>query len=197
MRISWRLWAAISAGVVALAAAWMVGPDLGGLRPDTAESRVSALLGPGGRSQKDLVEAEALTRKELAWSPAQPALWARLAQIHSLRVGQLDVEAVALLERSYALSPYDSELVLWRTAFTYDHWRAAPQSLRLRARDEAAAFYTTSRDHTSMDQLLDSVHDPAGRLALSLTYDSAVRHPRRSTEPSGGLSADSPGGKAQ
>ncbi len=199
MSLQWRLWAAACAGAVAVAAGWMVGPDLFSQRPDTAETTISQLLATDAKKPTDkaLADAEALTRKELGWSPAQPALWARLAQIRTLRQGRLDGEATSLLERSYVLSPYDSELVLWRTAFTFDHWGSASPALRRRARDEAGAFYAQAKDRTSLNALGAQVHDPAGRFALSLVFDNAARAGSGSLQPALGLPADSTGGETE
>ncbi len=199
LNMNWRLWAIAGGALVAAAAAWMIGPDPGALRPDTAESTVDRLLTGGSKpaSAKALARAEALTRKELAWSPAAPAVWARLAQIHSLRTGRLDPQAADLLQRSYALSPYDAELVIWRTGFTFDHWSTAPQALRRRARDEAAAFYNNAKDRASLNELQSQVRDPAGRLALALTFQDASRFQAHSADAAEGLAAGAARGQAE
>ncbi len=49
LNMNWRLWAIAGGALVAAGAAWMIGPDPGALRPDTAESTVDRLLTGGSK----------------------------------------------------------------------------------------------------------------------------------------------------
>jgi hypothetical protein len=116
-----------------------------------------------------LAEAERVTRQELAFGPARPAAWLRLAYIHRVRAGRLDETAIEALRSSYEVAPHDPEVYLWRTRFVFEHWSAMPADLRRAALDEVGRFYSVYyRHHAAIERLAYDLREPNGRLALRL-----------------------------
>lgn len=116
-------------------------------------------------SPPDLDAAALATRETLADRPLDATAWARLAWIADQ---QGDAAAMLdALDRSYVAAPHGPEVTAWRLQFCLDRWSDLTPELRRQARSE---LMVASRTRPALVRAVkDSVSDPAGRLAVSLT----------------------------
>jgi hypothetical protein len=144
----------------------------------SANARLDAAV--RAASEEDRVriarEARAIVEDELDLSPARSAAWARLAYSRALESQVLTPAVAKDLMRSYEVAPKDADLILWRTAFVYRNYDAAPPELRAAAFDEVAAFADLNNLHwMAIERLQRLIDNPSGRFALMLALESRRR----------------------
>lgn len=115
-----------------------------------------------------LTQATAEVGRALALSPYSNAARLRLAYIDTVRNGRLGPVGRARLAQSYDLMPYDYSVAAWRVRFALEHWRSLTPELRGRVHAEALAFGRGGIHDVDMRGALQSIRDPAGRLAAAL-----------------------------
>ncbi len=98
-------------------------------------------------------------------APADSGPLLRRAYLESL--GGKPFKAAAV-RRSYALEPLGPDATAWRLRFVFEHWSDAPPDVRESALDELAAAFP--RHGWAMRGLPDTIHDPTGRMAASLSF---------------------------
>ncbi len=101
--------------------------------------RLALALGassPGGRALLD--SARDAARQALATTPADPYLWAQLAEAERLIDGP-GPRYVAALMRSIATGPYEPTLVAFRAAFGLQDWVALNEAERANIADQVRA----------------------------------------------------------
>jgi hypothetical protein len=112
--------------------------------------------------------ATAEINRALALSPYDNQARLRLVYIDALRHPPVGPAGVALLEQSYSLMPYDYTVAAWRIRFCLEHWEALSPALRDNVYQEATAFARSNSQQVSVVPILQSIHDPQGRLAAAL-----------------------------
>jgi hypothetical protein len=112
--------------------------------------------------------AAAQIDRALALSPYDNQARLRLVYIDALRHPPVGPAGVALLEQSYSLMPYDYTVAAWRIRFCLEHWAALSPALRDDVYQEATAFARSNSQQVSVIPILQSIHDPQGRLAAAL-----------------------------
>jgi hypothetical protein len=106
--------------------------------------------------------------RALALSPYDNQARLRLVYIDALRHPPISPAGVALLEQSYSLMPYDYTVASWRIRFCLEHWAALSPAVRDEVYQEAMAFGRSGSQQVSVAPILQSIHDPQGRLAGAL-----------------------------
>lgn len=151
--------------LLALAAAVTLagGPILLELAP-RREANAQALL---AHDKPDRLGAAVETRAALAQAPTTASAWARLAHLERTSAGTLPSSALNPLERSYAVAPFGPDITPWRVRFLFEHWPQLTPSLRAKAAAELRTL-ARHRDGVARD-LVQSISNPAGRLAATLT----------------------------
>lgn len=155
---------AVVGGLAAVTASWPLrpiplAPDLVRVRQARAEA---ALAGP----TPDLERAAAESRAALALAPMSPHAWLRLAYVESQPV--LTPQALADIERSYAVAPFGPSVTRWRLGFLYERWGELTPGLRAQANDEMRAY--ALRNAGAARRLATGVRHPAGRVAAVMTW---------------------------
>ncbi len=135
------------------------------------EARANALAATAATDGNDRAEAVAETRRSLAQAPANATAWLRLAYLHSLGPSGLTTEGDRALAASYAVAPYGPDATPWRLAFALNHWPELSNETRQAALEELRVSTTAQVRR----QLLETVSNPAGRLALILSSQSIER----------------------
>jgi len=159
------------------ACAFIVRPMVASNAPGSLAKRADAeinvaLRTPRGVSKRRaLAEAERITLIELSRSPARSGAWARLAYARSLADGALTPSATEALLTSYDAAPYESELMLWRTAFVFGNWPQANLPLREAAFEEANAFGRFNVQRQALAKIPPLLDDPSGRFALMVALE--------------------------
>lgn len=176
MRLArWSI-AAVCAGFAVAALAVLSLQSASGAAGAVSRSLTTAASAPDDASRRAAAErARTLSKAELSLSPARSSAWARLAYGRTLEAGRLTPTAAADLLRSYELAPHDADLVLWRTAFVYSNWSAAPPALREAAFEEVSAFAAMDLHREALLKAPALVNDPSGRLALVLALQNRRR----------------------
>jgi len=114
------------------------------------------------------VRAERLSRAAIAQYPYDTSAWLRLAYVDSLEHGGLSPSGAAALKRSYDLVAIDPFVGLWRVRFGLENSQALTPELRASVRNEAFALWRNNQDQLSLRGMLDTLHNPVGRLSLGL-----------------------------
>lgn len=134
-------------------------------QPRLAAVSDARALAATAASPPDLDAAALATRETLADRPLDATAWARLAWIADQQgdpAAMLDA-----LDRSYVAAPHGPEVTAWRLQFCLDRWSDLTPELRRQARSE---LIVASRTRPALVRAVkESVSDPAGRMALSLT----------------------------
>jgi hypothetical protein len=104
----------------------------------------------------------------MALSPYDNEARLRLVYIDALRHPPVSSIGVARLAESYSLIPYDYTVAAWRIRFGLEHWAALTPELRAAIYEEAMAFGRVGSQDVNVRPILQSIHDPQGRLAAAL-----------------------------
>jgi hypothetical protein len=112
--------------------------------------------------------AEEEIHRALALSPYDNEARLRLVYIDSLRHPPVGAVGVARFEESYSLIPYDYTIAAWRIRFGLEHWGALSPVSRAAVYEEAMAFGRAHSQDVAVRGILQSIHDPQGRLAAAL-----------------------------
>ena len=169
--------AALGAAVVILAGATVI--QLGGapMGPWTTAAAYDAQA--ASLMATDRPAARRATQKALALSPVNAAAWLRLAQIDADSPTRLGERAASALGRSYAMGPYDADVLAARVAFSYQHWPDLTPDLRARCLSSVRTAWPIGSGRGALQAAAAGVTNPAGRLALaaelfSLTLEDQV-----------------------
>lgn len=156
-------------GVVAWSAATMLLCVLALSRPLVLQPPGLPERGAGGPSSNQAVE-QALRRVEReAWAaPADSGPLLRRAYLESLSARPFDASVAEAVRRSYAVEPLGPDATAWRLRFVFEHWSATPGDVRASALEELGAAFP--RHGWAMRGLPDSIQDPTGRMAASLSF---------------------------
>lgn len=147
-----------------------------GLSQGHDEAAYRRLLGMP--SAADLNWASSKARQALAVAPYENGPRLRLAYIETLRHGRLTPAGVQLFTQSYDLLPLDPNVAAWRIGFGLENWESLTPEARRAVYEEARAFYQLRSRDVDVRRVLNSVHNPSGRLAAALWLHSFDRHPR-------------------
>ena len=144
------------------------------------EARASVLVSGATPTAADL----ALAQQETVWSlreaPANPTAWLRLSYIDSRRPEGLGPAGLDALKRSYDVAPFGPDDTDWRLRFAFNHWTLLDPAARRLAIDELRNALKST--NIWGDGLAQDVSDPAGRIALELTF---VEHERARAQAAG------------
>jgi len=113
-------------------------------------------------------QAERLSRAAIAQYPYDTSAWLRLAYVDSLEHGSLSPAGAGDLKRSYDLVAIDPFVGLWRVRFALENSQALSPEVRASVRNEAFALWRNSQNQPNLRGMLDTLHNPAGRLSLGL-----------------------------
>jgi len=140
---------------------------------------VLAGLGVGAEARADLAatspetpaaEAMAADRAAIKAAPLSAAAWLRIAYIKSRDGRPLDAEALDAIERSYSVAPFGADVTGWRLTFLYDHWGELTPQIRAEATQEHTTLIAWQQPVWN----IDSINDPAGRMAATFTHAHAL-----------------------
>ncbi|WP_299173239.1 hypothetical protein [uncultured Brevundimonas sp.] len=130
------------------------------------EQRADLALRSEQVSAHDLDRAARENDKTLESSPFTASAWLRAAYIRKEETGSLDAESLRNLEISYRVAPLGPGVSRWRLRFVFENWQSVTPAIRVAALNELRVFATY---HKGSGALVDSIADPAGRLAAKLT----------------------------
>lgn len=116
----------------------------------------------------ELSAAMAADRRALDLSPYNNAARLRLAYADTLKKGHLKGEGLDRFAESYSLVPFDYTVAAWRIAFGLEHWAELPPDVRRAVYAEAIAYGRSQSQDVGVPRVLQSVHNPEGRLAAAL-----------------------------
>ena len=103
---------------------------------------------------------------ELKTAPMKPDAWLRLAYVRTLISGGFSTDAAAAFARSYAVSPIDPSVAVFRIHFGLQSWRRLTPPLQTAVVSELEALWTASPDgRDKLTASVTSVGDPDGRAA--------------------------------
>jgi hypothetical protein len=152
------------------------------------EQRADQALNIEARSEPDLGRASLENDRTLASSPSTASAWLRAAYIRQQMSGSLGPESLRDLETSYRVAPLGPGVTRWRLRFVFENWQSVNPRIRSAALNELRVFASY---HSGSGDLVDSIENPAGRLAAKLTVRkvymtiAAVQSSKTSTgEPS-------------
>jgi hypothetical protein len=177
-RQTWKI--GLAAGL-ASAAILLSAAELGALVGHTGPLMWSPILG-SAESHDDIsfrilehastpaaiTAATAEVDRALELSPYDNQARLRLVYIDALHHPPVGPAGVAMLEQSYSLMPYDYTVAAWRLRFGLEHWAALSPAARDEVYQEAMAFARSNSQQVSVVPILQSIHDPQGRLAAAL-----------------------------
>lgn len=157
-------------GVVAWSAATMLLCVLALSRPLVLQPPGLPERGAGGRPSPDQAVERALRRveREARAAPADSGPLLRRAYLESLSARPFDASVAEAVRRSYVVEPLGPDATAWRLRFVFEHWSAAPGDVRASALEELRAAYP--RHGWAMRGLPDTIQDPTGRMAASLSF---------------------------
>jgi hypothetical protein len=141
-------------------------PQLLPLAQPHLDRAFAQLRGPHGRDRAVLAQAEAETRQALATSPARADAWLTIAYIEHEKAGGFGPKAADALNRSYLVGPLDPDVSLWRLEFAFDNWPALSKELKGDVLRELSAMWTRTDRRQPLRELVPTITDPSGRLAL-------------------------------
>lgn len=163
--------ALLGIGLIAAQVAPLAPTPLAPLLVSAHEARADALAATD--IDAALREAEAA----LALSPTAATSWLRIADLEARRNGALTPRAVQALERSYQTAPLGPDVTAWRLAFLFERWRELPPGLRRSALAEMTQW--AGRKNSPAPALVQTLRDPAGRLAAQMAMDLAPAPTKR------------------
>lgn len=129
------------------------------------EARADALAPTDPTSALKEVEAG------LALAPTAATSWLRITDLEARRSGALTPRAVEALERSYDAAPLGPDVTAWRLTFLFERWRELPPGMRAHALAEMRVW--AARKGSPAPQMVETLRDPAGRLAAQMALDLA------------------------
>lgn len=130
------------------------------------------------RSPSNLADARAFAEAALRLSPYANTARLRLAYVDTMSHGHLTPYGAKQFARSYDLMPIDADVAAWRVRFGLEHWEDLPAAARASVHDEALAFWRLGSRDVDMPAVLNTIQDPAGRLAVALWLHSPTSTPR-------------------
>lgn len=182
-----RFGAAATALIVAftaLLAAWQMGNPLSTLTffpfSETYFARAIAAKKPA--------EAIALAEKTVQAAPGRAENWVLLAYAYQTQDMALSSRVLDALRKSYTVGALSPDAHDWRLQYVFSNWSLMPQDLRRFAMAEAEAYTLRYAGRTYIKDLVPTVSDPNGRLALGMvivTYQSTKRYEREQAERAG------------
>lgn len=101
-------------------------------------------------------------------APYNNAARLRLAYLDTLKRHRLEGPGLKDYADSYNLIPYDHTVASWRIAFGLEHWDQLTPELRMSVHEEARAFARSHSQDVDVVQIIQSIHNPEGKLAASL-----------------------------
>ncbi|THD77663.1 MAG: hypothetical protein E7812_12950 [Phenylobacterium sp.] len=117
---------------------------------------------------KALAEASREVGRALTLAPYDNAARLRLVYIDTLGHQSLGPQGLARFAESYGLIPYDYTVATWRIQFGLEHWGSLTPDLRAAVFAEAMAYGRAGSQDVNVSRVLQSIHDPQGRLAAAL-----------------------------
>src|SRR3569832_1578401 len=172
--------AALTAGAAILCVWALSDPGGAGARqvPLAPAEELSAhrLLERPGARPADIAAARASALSALAQGPARATAWLDLAYADTLRSGRLTDTGRDALRRSWVFEPLGPDNSEWRVRFALEHWSELTPELRDNTLAEVRAQWRTNMK-AAMVRALDSVQNPASRLAAALLKAELTRRP--------------------
>lgn len=126
-----------------------------------------------------------LAEKTRDAAPNRAENWLLLAAARQQKDGGLSARVLEALRQSYTIAPLSPDAHDWRLDYVFSNWHMMPTDLKARAMTEAEAYLTRYAGSVYLRQLVRSLPDREGRLALNLillTHDHAADSSRRVAE---------------
>jgi hypothetical protein len=142
----------------------------------------------GPSTPQSTARAATEIQRALALAPYDNAARLRLVYLDSRRPGGIGPQGLDAFARSYELMPYDYSVAAWRIRFGLEHWSSLTPDLRSAIFAEAMAFARVGSVDVDVPEVLQSIHDPEGRLAAALWLQALDQRPgvrRRKDTPLG------------
>jgi O-antigen ligase len=117
-----------------------------------------------GHTAPALAQARLASQRALQASPHDVSAQLRLAYIDSLGPRGLTPQGAAMVERSYALSPLDQAVGVWRIRFALTYWEQLSPKTQTMARAEFDALRSTRSHRKALLRVLREI--PAGQGAM-------------------------------
>lgn len=149
------------AAVMAAGLTWPAIPFPSGLSAHH-EKRADLALNASRRTPQTLEAAALENERTLALSPTTATAWLRAAYLRQQASGVLDAESLRYIETSYRVAPLGPGVSPWRILFVFENWPSVTPAIRSAALTELRAFARSNREART---LVDTIRDPAGRLA--------------------------------
>jgi O-antigen ligase len=143
------------------------GGDLSAMPTASAEVLATSIETGLARTPTDtatLARLEALSRRELALRPGSGSAWLRKAAVDYQR-GDIGAANVAL-ERSLAVAPLQSTLLMSRTRLAYEHWPVLTQAARKQVIYQVRLEFHRSGEKRLV-ALANEIQNPSGRMGLA------------------------------
>jgi len=129
----------------------------------------------GHPSAADISAATLLSKDALRLSPYATAARLRLVYIDTVAHHRLTSEGAAAYALSYDLVPIDPDVAPWRIRFGLEHWSDLPTETRQDVYNEAKSLDGVISHEINVRNVLNSVKNPAGRLAAAFWIKSWTR----------------------
>lgn len=159
--------AALAGGAAVLSIAALAWPREGSW-PRLADTQRRLAASAYDARPADLPAGEAAARRLVSVAPADGSAWLTSAYADVAKGGPLGPDALADIERSYAVMPYDPDRESWRLRLLLEHWPDVPESLRRLALAELEAKGLQARP------VVNEIRNPAGRLAAEMVVPAPL-----------------------
>jgi hypothetical protein len=133
------------------------------------EQRADEALSNDRDGSPGLERAAIENAKVLESAPMTASAWLRASYIRTQTAGALDADALRDLDMSYRVAPLGPAVSRWRLRFVFENWPSLTPTIRAAALNELRVF---AAYQTGSGALVNSIQNPAGRLAAKLT----IRH---------------------
>lgn len=137
---------------------------------------------------KQPAEAIAMAEKAVRVAPGRAENWVLLAYAYQTHDMALSDRVLGALRKSYVVGALSPDAHDWRLQYVFSNWSLMPQDLRRLAMAEAEAYTERYAGREFIKDLVPTVSDPNGRLALGMvivTYQSTKRYEREQAERAG------------
>jgi hypothetical protein len=171
--------------IMGLLAAWQMGNPLS----TPAFFPFSETYFARALAAKPPAEAIAMAETSVRVAPGRAENWVLLAYTYQTQDLALSDRVLGALRKSYAVGALSPDAHDWRLQYVFSNWSLMPQDLRRFAMAEAEAYTGRYAGRTFIKDLVPTVSDPNGRLALGMvivTYQSTKRYEREQAERAAG-----------
>ena len=130
-----------------------------------------------------------MAEKTVHVAPGRAENWLLLAYAYQTKDMMLSNRVLGALRKSYVVGPLSPDAHDWRLQYVFSNWSFMPSDLRRSAMAEAEAYTGRYAGRMFIKDLVPTVGDPNGRLALGMvivTYQSTRRYEREQAERSAG-----------